>query len=133
MIPEETGAVRHRGNLVQISEFFGRVIAAASCPDFPFAPAQPTFALEAKERGLATAATPPEQRCAWGVSWPVLGDPAKSRLLVEPAGHPVGSGGSEVGSAVGTARSGRGCSARAGLTGVEWSRLRAELHRYPVY
>jgi hypothetical protein len=51
MIPEETGAVRHRGNLVQISEFFGRVIAAASCPDFPFAPAQPTFALEAKERG----------------------------------------------------------------------------------
>jgi hypothetical protein len=55
MIPEETGAVRHRGNLVQISEFFGRVIAAASCPDFPFAPAQPTFALEAKERGLATA------------------------------------------------------------------------------
>jgi hypothetical protein len=55
MIPEETGAVRHRGNLVQISEFFGRVIAAASCPDFPFAPVQPTFALEAKERGLATA------------------------------------------------------------------------------
>jgi hypothetical protein len=88
---------------------------------------------QARKPGTGRPATPPEQGCAWGVSWPVLGDPAKSRLLVEPAGHPVGSGGSEVGSAVGTARSGRGCSARAGLTGVEWSRLRAELHRYPVY
>ena len=32
------------GNLVQISELFGRVIAAAFRPDFLFAPALSTFA-----------------------------------------------------------------------------------------
>src|ERR1700722_17814947 len=32
---------------------------------------------QARKPGTGRPSTPPEQGCAWGVSWPVLGDPAK--------------------------------------------------------
>src|SRR5580704_8406884 len=44
-----------RGNLGQISELFGRLTAAASRPDFPFAPALPSLRARSEGAGMVTA------------------------------------------------------------------------------
>ena len=73
---------------------------------------------QARKPGTGRPATPPEQVAHGGVSRPVDGDLAKSSLA-RTGGHrwAAEEDRTVVGHTLGTARSGRGCSARASLTG----------------